>query len=199
MAKPRFLHEDGQLRLLENPLPALADYRALLADEQHWLPRMGERDYYYARNYAVGLPSWPFTLRILGVGAHVLVDRAGPDRPMAGGEYNEGSEALAVLLALCERFREEAQRRGTVPVVVMLPLPRDMRDMRETGRARHAPLVERLEARGARVIDTTQAFADRPGRADAGVIGSSHYNAAGNAIVARALRDALRAQGLLPK
>jgi hypothetical protein len=192
MAKPRFLHEDGQLRLLQNPLPSLADYRALLADEEHWLPRIGERDYFYARTYAVGLPSWPFTLRMLGVGAHALVDRAGPDRPMAGGEYNEGSEAFAVLLALCERFREEAQQRGTVPVVVMLPLPRDMRDM---GRARHTPLVERLEARGTQVIDTTHAFADRPGEADSGVIGSSHYNAAGNAIVARALR----AKGLLPE
>lgn len=197
MGKPRFVHEGGQLRLLENPLASLDDYAALLADEARWIPRLGQGDYFYQRRFATDLPPWPFSLRMLGVGWHVLMERGGPGRPIAGGQYNEDSQAFAVLLAVCERFREQALRRGSVPVFVLLPPRRDMREMRRTGRARHAPLVERLREQGARVIDVARAFADRPGEVGEGVTAVQHYNAAGNAVVAGAVRDALVAEGLL--
>lgn len=197
MGKPRFVWEGGQLRLLENPTPSRDDLRAMLDDEPRWMRRLGDRDYYYATRFATELPPWPFTLRLLAVGWHVLRERAGPDRPFAGGRYNESSEAFAVLLGICERFHREALRRGSRPIVVMLPLARDMREMRELGRARYAPLIESLRERGIPVVDVAPGFADRPGGPDAGVFGQSHYNAAGNAVVARALRDALAREGVL--
>ena len=199
MGKPRFRLRDGELELLENPLPTLAAYQALLDDERSELRRIGQDDYQYGKHYATRLVRWPFSLRLALLGVHVGIARGGPDRPIAGGQYNEGSEAFRVLLALCERFDRFARARGSEPVVVMLPTVRDMREMRREGRGRYAPLLARLAERGIRAIDLAPAFAARPGPPAQGVMSETrHYNATGNEVVAGGLHQALVAEGLLP-
>ena len=53
--KPRFVVQDGDLVLLENPIATIEDHRTLLLNDTTELKRIGENDFHYRRGYQRGV------------------------------------------------------------------------------------------------------------------------------------------------
>ncbi|MGE5232894.1 MAG: SGNH/GDSL hydrolase family protein [Acidobacteriota bacterium] len=188
-AKPRFELDGGNLVLVPNPVPALADYRQVLDHPQEWLPRLGEHDWFYQRDSA--RPRFDFLPSVRFV--TVIGNQYFHQPFVVGGVYNPANEGFKVSVALFDAFVAEAIARGEVPICVLFPDRPDLRARHEGRPILYAPLRQELAARGYRVIDLLDSLGSRPAEEKVMRI---HYNKEGNRLVAEQVRAYLQAQGL---
>jgi hypothetical protein len=192
-SKPRFAVERGRLVLIENPIRDMDQYRELLDDPGTWLPRLGERDYFYRRNHRRSrcdfLPSVRFS-RIIGdqYFHQPIMD--------AGGRYNPRSEAYQVTFRVLDQFYREALANGSLPILVMYPQRKDIRLRHEGEEVIYQPLLDELRRRGYRMIDLADGFERYDPQA--GMVKKSfiHYPKEGNQMAARWIYDVLVKEGL---
>ena len=191
MTKPRFLLEDGALRLLPNPLRDLASYRQLLDDPDRVLGEHAAHDAYFPRGYRAGPLDFLATVRL---GKLAVEHLHTPERPppLVEGRFNPSSEAYAVTLALLEAFIEAARQDGAQPLVVLFPDPGDLHRIRDGKETAYAPLVHDLSAREIPYLDLAASFAaEAPDAKVEELFLKWHYSPRGNAVVARALEAVL--------
>jgi hypothetical protein len=192
-AKPRFVLEDGELRLV--PLPfatqdelvdAVADGSVLqrIASHERWLdvPRMG-------------------ILRYSGLARLAGAWFAYRARDVRGLWLDSTGEACTVTLALLEAFHREALRSGArAAPVVIFPRIKDLQGFVEGGDRYWSGLRRELERRGVPSIDLADALAEWKGPLEAASGADSlyrsggHLGAAGNRIVARTVLGWIEAQ-----
>ncbi|HEU0079024.1 MAG TPA: hypothetical protein VFQ76_15330, partial [Longimicrobiaceae bacterium] len=100
-------------------------------------------------------------------------------------------------------FAREATADGRRPLVVLMPVGRDLVHARRTGRWPDQPLADALARGGVPVLHAGPEMLRRLGpAADPCTLFadcSSHYNAAGYRLFARVVRDRLRADGYFPE
>jgi len=200
-AKPRFVREDGELRLLENPLPDVAAYEELLRDDSEVIPRLGEHDYYYQHGYRPSALDFLPSVRIAKVLYHDYRRSKASDAIYRDGRYNEASEAFDVTTAIFQRFYQDVLARGSEPVIVIFPHPGDFASAREDGSRSYEPLLAWLRRNGLRSVDALDAFA---GSLDSLsleelFVPSGHYTPAANEAIGRHVRAQLEAMGLIPE
>ncbi len=195
MAKPRFRLTVGGLELLPNPLPTPASYQQLLDDPEGTLRRIGRHDAFYqqylpTRSRLVdNLPS----LRAF----RFWQSRLAPDHDT----HSPVDDPTAIVLALCDAFQRQVLADGALPIFMLLPvrseLVRHGRDLPSS----IAEVGRQLKARGYCTVEPLGSFAAAAregGGVDPLFAAHGHYSAAGNHLVAEALRDVLAAKGLLP-
>jgi hypothetical protein len=191
--KPRFAIEDGKLVLIENPIKSIDEYKDLLADPEKWLPRLGEHDWFYQRNNRRSrfdfLPSVRF--------AH-MVRVQYFDQPTftPAGLYNTRSEAYQVSFRVLDQFYREALGHGSLPVIVLFPQRREVKERHNHRTVTYQPLLDELRRRGYRVIDLGDGFEKYDPEAEMGHKNFLHYPREGNLMVAEWIRDVLVQQGL---
>jgi hypothetical protein len=197
MTKPRFRLEDGELRLVPNPLPRLEDYRRLLDDPLGTLAPLVSIDAFFPPELgaaAVGGPTPSVRLWHL-----VAASLAGRESVEAERRMRTDGEAFAVTVALFEAFRRDAERAGARFLVVLFPVEPDVAAARRGEAPSYEPLRAELAARRFDVVDALEWFAERARDVPPGELFLEvHYSPAGNRLVAEHVLDALAARGLLP-
>ncbi|HET9210279.1 MAG TPA: hypothetical protein VFR03_07765 [Thermoanaerobaculia bacterium] len=191
--KPRFAVEGGKLVLIENPIKNIDEYKELLADPEKWLPRLGEHDYFYQRNSSRSrfdfLPSVRF--------AHIIrIQYFNQPTFTPGGQYNTRSEAYQVSFRVLDQFYREALDHGSLPVIVLFPQRREVKERHNHRPVTYQPLLEELRRRGYRVIDLGEGFEKYDPEAEMASKNFLHYPKAGNLMAAEWIRDVLTQQSL---
>jgi len=191
--KPRFAIADGKLVLVENPIKNIDEYQDLLNDPEKWLPRLGEHDYFYQRNNRRSrfdfLPSVRF--------AHIIrIQYFNQPVFTAGGLYNTRSEAYQVSFRVLDQFYREALDHGSLPVVVLFPQRREVKQRHRHRTVTYQPLLDELRRRGYRVIDLGDGFEKYDPQAEMAGKSFLHYPKEGNLMAAEWIRDVLTQQGL---
>jgi hypothetical protein len=193
-AKPRFVLERGGLRLIPNPLPEVAGYRALLDDSEATLQALGRYDHYYQvlDRYRAGLrlPS----LTLLG---RVMQEVTGRDPLAPGlrhGMYDTTAEAYRVTALIFERFHEAALDHGSLPIVLLFPNRTDLGRYRQGLPRRYQPLMDEFERRGYAYVDLLDGLAGL--YPDSLFAEGGHYAPLGNGRVAEVISEYLESHGL---
>ncbi len=184
LSKPRFvLHEDG-IVLLPNPLPSLADYRALLEDPKAQTSKMGVHDYFYLQRYTSGILDLSPGMRLFKMIMERVAMYFSGNEPIKKGVYNESSEAFEVTLKVFDLFYRSCQEHAT-PVILVFPYMGNMQQALRNGPKEYAPLLEYFDTKGYRYIDLMDAFEPelRQGNLDE-LFAGLHYSARANRIVA---------------
>ncbi|MET0395687.1 MAG: hypothetical protein ABW277_02565 [Longimicrobiaceae bacterium] len=196
--KPRFLlAPGGGLRLVPVPVRTAADLRALPDHPERFLAH----DAFLARPR----PGFPYTAALVrwALGDfHVRAQLAGVPRHLAFYDPRHPAGGLALTAAILAAFAREAAADGRRPLVVLMPVGRDLVYARRTGRWPDQPLADALARGGVPVLHAGPEMLRRLGpAADPCTLFadcSSHYNAAGYRLFAQVVRDRLRADGSFP-
>ena len=193
--KPRFLlGPRGELRFVPVPVRTPADLRALPRDPERFLPY----DAFMARPrpgfpYSWTLARWAFT------DFHVRAQLAGVPRHLPFYDARHPAGGLPLTTEILATFAREASAGRRRPLVVLMPVGRDLVYARRTGRWPDQPLADALRARGVPVLHAGPEMMRRlPPAADPCTLFancSAHYNAAGYRLFAHVVRDRLRADG----
>ncbi len=192
-SKPRFAIEDGKVALIRNPIRSIDEYKELLSDPEKMLPALGEHDYFYQRNNRRSrfdfLPSVRF--------AHIIRSQYF-NQPIftPGGVYNTRSEAYQVSFRVLDQFYREALDHGSLPIIVLFPQRRDVRERHDHRQVTYQPLLDELRRRGYRVIDLADGFEKYDPEAQMAHKNFLHYPKVGNLMAAEWVRDVLVQQGL---
>jgi hypothetical protein len=198
--KPRFrIDARGKLRRVPVPVRAVGEYRVMERS-----PETALRWEAFLSRPRRDFPHAPRLVRWLAT--DFLVREKLLDEPWHLRFYAPGHEAggLAVTARILETFARDAQRRGRIPLVVVLPTALDLIYARRTGRWAAAPLLDVLRQAGVPVLDVGPVFDARLGARepttlyDGGRYG--HLTAEGYRWLAESLHDALGggpAQGTL--
>jgi hypothetical protein len=189
LAKPRFLLEDGSLRLLANPMPDMSDYRQLLADPSPQLRELGEHDHYFETSYQRGPMDFLAITRLWKISWSWLPGHRMNTR--LDELYDTESEAYAVLVEVMDRFYREVADDGAIPIALILPARLDIRRARRGDLASYTPLLAALAERGIETIDAIDAFTVGAGASDWRDLVGAHYTAEGNRRVANLLYERL--------
>ena len=157
MAKPRFKVRGGQLRLIPNPLPDLASYRALLENPSAVLPSLGEHDYNYSFRYRESAMDFLPPVRVATL-MMAAIRRSWSNYAYRAGQYNVESEAYLVTTKIFDLFVREVESIGAEPVIVILPRKYDVVRYRGRGTKIYEPLLGYLESMGYRYVDLMDAL-----------------------------------------
>ncbi len=185
--KPRFALRGGKLVLIENPIRDDEGYRELLRSPETVLPRLGKDDYFYQRNSKRNpldfLPSVRF--------ASIFADQYLHQPIFSGGVYNTRSEAYQVTVAVLEQFYKEATANSSLPIIVIFPERREIRNRREGEKVVYEPLLTELHRGGYRTIDLLDGFQRYDPQGEMMKKKFIHYPKSGNRMVARTILDYL--------
>jgi hypothetical protein len=192
LAKPRFTVEDGELALLPNPLPTLADYDVLLSQPQQTLAQLGQDDYYFSSHYKTGWFDFSPTVRFLKIAANEV--RRG-ELIVEDGYYNEGSEAFQVTTAIFDAFYETAVHNNSLPIILVFPSRDDIERHQQEGTSQYAPLLAYFDDQDYLYLDIQGAFDEVEPQANLDDIVNAHYSPDGNQLVAEYLAAYLATQG----
>jgi len=189
LAKPRF-RLDGEGGLVEVPTPfgTPHEVRALLVEPRRLVEVSGPGDYFYEplvwRN---PLFDRSHLVRVVtGIGLRFWNARLRPDRLWVGGQMNTESEGFGVLEAIVRRFHAEVTARGDRFLFLVYPDHADL----VAGELPYQPLIDALA--DLPVEDLSGTLRQEFGADLAAPFAKGgHYNALGNAAVARRLHAIL--------
>lgn len=156
--KPRFRVKDGQLVLLRNPLSTMEDYENFLHNDTKVLAELGKNDYWYQTNYNRGRFDFSPSLRLEKIIHRQLNRELIYSIFRRDGEYNVGSEAYQVTVAIVDAFYRKVLENGALPVILVLPELADQVRSRQGRIRRYTPLLDYFHSRGYRFIDTLSAL-----------------------------------------
>jgi hypothetical protein len=198
--KPRFVLEQGRLRLLPNPLRTVADYRRLRDDPETVLAEIGRSDFHFRGGYGAGPLDFSPSVRLvkLIVARARIVGR--PSILAADGRYDTRSEAYDLTLRIFDAFHAEVIRNGAIPVIVVFPDINDHHRSRGGKERRYSPMLEYFRSRDYRYIDLLEAFEPVESRypVDSLVVDWGHFSRIGNDLAARHILGRMADWKLIP-
>jgi hypothetical protein len=202
--KPRFLLDDkGQLTQVPLPDFSASEYARVVHDPASHLDHE-----YFLPGGAGGIVrlSAPFTWTALKCAASPRIQVTLRGTPWYTPFYvaDHPSGALAITVAIFEKFHEEARLRGKIPVLAVIPTGRDLRYFQRKGEWPYDTLIAELTQRQTHVLNFGVGIARHLGDADPRSLFLSHrigahYNKAGNGLLAHLALEYLAEHDLLPK
>jgi hypothetical protein len=194
VAKPRFVLEGDELKLLPNPLSAVEDYQRLLDSEQSVLPMLGLHDWHYQSRYTRSpLDLFP-SVRFAKLAWHEIIQ----EKIITRGAYNTRSEAYLVTRGILEKFYQDVLDNQSIPILVLFPTETDIDQYLRKGTTRYSALGSDFESKGLHTLDLVAAFASRAESKGISALfsGSRHYSALGHQVVAGAIHGFLQCDRL---
>lgn len=176
-SKPRFVLENGGLRLVNSPTVPVERIVETLRDFAT-SPLAAHDDFYEPAKYA---DRWWLRSRLAALALYVLEPR--DRRSESCRDLDE--EPARLTLAILDRFARDVEADGGRFLVAHLPPEAALRDHRRDGRFCYQDLLDEIARRHA-LIRTEDAF-----RGELAPYFIGHYSAAGNAAVAGAVADAI--------
>ncbi len=191
LAKPGFTVVDDVLMPIANPMKTLSHYERLLDGGRGALETLGSLDHYYLNAYSSGPLDFAPSARLAKIVSNEYRKRREVfDR---GGRYREGSRALRTTVKIVDEFCALARRQGTLPLVVLFPLRKDIERFLDNAVRPYAPLIEHCERMNhpfADMLDALGGCAEN-GDVDRVFIGR-HYSVLANEVIARHLARCIR-------
>ena len=188
LAKPRFILEENKLKLLENPLPKIEDYRRLLLDPGATLKKLGEKDYQYQNHYEKSPCDFFAFVRLLKIVSAIVKRRFSENRILDKKDIHYvNSEAFQITARVLKEFYREAARDGAKPLILLFPDKYDLEKFRKQGITRYAPLENYFRQEGLLYLDLTNAFEREAKNEPVSALCRAHYTPRGNEIVAKAV------------
>jgi lysophospholipase L1-like esterase len=191
--KPRFiLDAGGDLRLI--PLPELkaSDYPKFVDDPAAFLKH---------ETFLSGRLSFPFVLSVAGSLGHFHIQSrlAGEPRYAPFFQPSDPANGVRLTASIAGRFASDAARRGSIPLVLMIPTIDDMAHYRRTGRWIYQPLLQELDSMKIGYLDAGPSLLESLGGRDAQEIYArgTHLNAEGNRRLAEIVYGYFKDRGLL--
>jgi len=201
--KPRFVLENGSLKLI--PLPQLSpdDYRAMTQDPGKFLLH----DYLLPGGRAVpSQAGFPYTLSLLRAFGNYRVQAVLQGKSFWTDFYRAGhpSHALEITTLIMKSFYRDAQLSGKIPIIIVaFPWVLDLRDHQKNHTWVFQPLIDNLHASGIDVLNIADGLADYLGSRNPCELFTTcdrgHYTAQGNAVVAKLIAEYLSRKNLLQK
>jgi len=197
LVKPRYmLRENGELRLLPNPVRRPSDYDKYLMTPDavkelgrydQWYEPMVYEDRWYDYFAAIRV----VTAAWIGLRRRYF----GSDRLERGGVLNPSSHAFHIQVALFRRFADGVRASGAEPIVVFLPDRASVELARRGRRTVLVSLADTLDARRIEYLDATAAFmVGGQLSVDRWFMSGGHYSPLGNRLVAQWLGPRLRSR-----
>lgn len=201
--KPRFTLENGQLRLVENPVRSEADLMKLVF-ESGYATRLAANDYYkegYDLNrFAVPL-SFPYTVSVARGFLQMFTRQ--PTRVDYASILLGDAETVRLLAAILDEAAAYSRLRGFTLVFVLFGDDVDLQELLEHGRHRRlAPVIKHLTDRRYAFIDTVALLADHVNESRAAeplsvyYSRTSHHTSYAHRIIARGMADWLWRNGM---
>ena len=202
--KPRFiLDEDGALRMI--PIPTLESENVV------GFPRNAEstltHEYFLpgTKNGPIRM-EFPYVVVVARLAMNEIIHSRLSGRPSYASLFSpeHQSGALTLMVAITERFVDEAESRGKTALVVVFPSKGAMRYFDSDEMWGYEPLLDALQARGISVLNIGPSVHDYlNGRDFCELVVAEgdcyrHLNAEGNAVVATVVRDWIAEADLLP-
>lgn len=189
LTKPRYLVQQEQLVLLENPMQELSHYEQLLTHPEDILPELGRHDYFYKIQYKQGFFDFLPSVRLFKIESYKFIRKYKYANIITGkgknSYYNEQSEAFHVTTKIFDAFYKSTTTTST-PIILVLPNKEDILRYRENGTKIYAPFLAYFETQNYQYIDLLNAFETygRDFKVKAIFSARGHYSPLGNQIVA---------------
>ncbi|MCF7982805.1 MAG: SGNH/GDSL hydrolase family protein [Thiohalocapsa sp.] len=198
LSKPRFLLQDGALKLQDNPVQDL-EQLPRLGDNQ-FLRAIGTNDWWYNRdNYpelrfpysAILLNKRMWKETLLGKVA-APVDDVNP-RPWEALWRQQ--EPRQLMFALFERFAAEARRQGATPLILVMPQREDVKAFLRSGRRADdlEIIMQHCGAAGLHCLEFVSLFAAHVDKEKPWTVGRlfmrAHVSPVGNRLIAGRIAD----------
>jgi len=187
LSKPRFLMAQDTLRLLENPLKTLDDYRQMLENDQKVVPRMGIFDYHYAANYGHSIFDKSRTARLGKVFFAEWQKNAGDRLMLENGVYNPDSEAFNLTLALLKQFYNQVLADGAKPIILIFPSKKSVTRYEDGKPSPYIFYLQHFQKLEFDFIDLMNIFDTAAPAVSSSHFRVSHFSAQGNAHIAQYL------------
>lgn len=200
--KPRFILEDGELRLVPYPLIPVeqldhfAEKPEDFLSHENFLPDTEYGPNRFSFPYSVSLVRLflkPRTVNWL-LNKPSWIDYIQPSHP---------SQSMEVTSAIVSRFHQDCLERGSTLVTFLIPMPSSYDWYLESGKLAMQPLTDDLQNHGVRVIDLIPLIAERLGKESICQLLSKpekcrgHFNERGNRMLAEILHEYLQSENLL--
>jgi hypothetical protein len=198
--KPRFILENGSLKLV--PLPALSaeEYVAMTRNPGSVLVHE-----YLLPGGPAGTTQtgFPFTISLLRTFANYRIRARLSGEPFWAAFYRRGhpSQALEVTSSIIQSFHRDARLSGRTPVIVFFPFSLDLRNYQKNKIWVYQPLLDDLHAHGIEALNIGEGLADHLGGTNPCSLFTEcergHFNREGNAVTAKLIARYLSSRHLL--
>jgi len=198
--KPRFILENGSLKLV--PLPALSaeEYVAMTRHPGNVLDHE-----YFIPGGASGTTQtgFPFTISLLRTFANYRIRAQLSREPFWAAFYSRGhpSQALEVTSSIMQSFHRDARLLGRTPVIVLFPFILDLRNYQKNKTWVYQPLLDDLHAHGIDALNIGEGLAEHLGGHDPCSLFTEcdrgHFNREANALTAQLIARYLSSRHLL--
>jgi hypothetical protein len=198
--KPRFILENGTLKLV--PLPSLSaeEYVAMTRHPGSVLVH----DYFLPGGPSGTTQSgFPFTISLLRTFANYRIRSQLSREPFWAAFYGRGhpSQALEVTSSIMQSFHRDARLSGRTPVIVFFPFTLDLRNYQKNKIWTYQPLLDDLHAHGIDALNIGEGLADHLGGKDPCSLFTEcdrgHFNRETNAVTAKLIAQYLSSRHLL--
>jgi hypothetical protein len=198
--KPRFILENGALKLVPYPTLtqdeylAMGDYPAKFLKYDYLIPGGP------AGTVRAGFPYTVTLLKSLG-NYRIQAQLRGESFWAAFYRKDHPSQALEITTLILQAFDREAKISGRTPIVVMFPWVVDLREYRKNKTWIYQPLIDILQSGGIDLINIGEGLAKHLGKRSpcdlyTACVGS-HFNQEGNEVTARLIAEHLKSRNLL--
>ena len=200
--KPRFILENGALKLVTFPQLSVDEYRAMTLDPGKFLTH----DYLLPGGPAGTVRAgFPFTLSLLKALGNYRIQAQLGGQSFWGAFYSaeHPSQALKITTLIMQSFDRDAKAAGKTPIVIMFPWTNDLREYQKHKNWIYQPLIDGLRSKGIDVFNIGDGMAKHLGKRSPcdlnfGCVGS-HLNQEGNEVAARLIAEYLKGRNLLPR
>jgi hypothetical protein len=197
--KPRFVLENGALKLVPYPQLSEREYQVMTVDPARFL----KHDYLLPGGPAGTVKAgFPYTLSIMRSFGNFRIRAQLRGESFWAAFYRKGhpSQALEITTLILQAFDREVKLAGRTPVVVMFPWVLDLRDYQKNKTWAYQPLIDNLRSSGVDVLNLGEGLAEHLGSRSACAVYAacegSHFNQEGNEVTARLIAEHLRSRNL---
>lgn len=154
LTKPRFILDDGQLKLLENPFSRLSQYNRLLDNPRKAISELSQHDAFYQQSYHRHPWDNLFIVRLAVVVYHNFKSQLKPRELFFEDDVlNTNSEVYKLAARIMDDFCASVKADGAIPVIVVLPAKRDLSALEQGREKRYRPLLNHWRQEGHNLID----------------------------------------------
>ncbi len=186
MGKPRFSLEKNKLKLWDNPAGSVGEYKKLLQNDSAFLKITGKNDYYLQTQYKSGPLDFSPVIKLAKISLREI--RKHFEVFNFRGELKSESEALQVTLAILEQHINSVIEKGSIPVVIFMPLKSDMRNYFRYNSDIFSPVKSFLNRKKSSYIDLVEVFSNHFNKkAQKKIYTGRHYSIESNRLIAESI------------
>lgn len=200
--KPRFVLDDGQLRLLPLPEIAYTDLPALYANPEQWFTH---ESFLPDSAYGPARFQFPYTWSLIQLVARERTRNWLINRPSWSSfvQPDHPTQSLEITMAITTQFKADCQERNKHCMMLVFPTPNSYEWFQDNGGLATQTLITDLQAAGLPVLDLTAGIADQLGDTSFCTIVTQpdicegHFNETGNRLLANVVYQFLQDEKLM--